>query len=352
MITFDVIFIVIFVEIAVIFIYNETKNKGKFDFNLGWAVFFACFSIVQISLFYQRYFLPEEIWTEYEQPLRLIGMIPMVLALAVMEYIFKEYKNTHYILTILSTILGLFVIFIGGFITELITIIFFALLLAFGILFFKKLASLTSGAMKRNIIYFEILIIILLTIDNFEADFAIQNAYEAGVNVFLYLIIIQLIQITSIVCLALVLFKIPIFLELDWKENLDEMYIVHKINSVPIFSTKFQEIPVSADQKEPEGVDRDLVAGGMVGISAMLKEISKSSEDLNIIDHGDQFIILEHSQHIFIALIVKKQMRIYSEKMEELSNIIEKYYGHILENWDGGLDYFKPLDGIVENIFK
>ena len=80
------------------------------------------------------------------------------------------------------------------------------------------------------------------------------------------------------------------------------MFVIHRIIGVPIFHSKFQDIHVQQDDKHE--LDEDLIAGGMVGITAMLKEISQSSEELKIIDHSDQIIMLDHGENFFIALMV------------------------------------------------
>ena len=45
-------------------------------------------------------------------------------------------------------------------------------------------------------------------------------------------------------------------------------------------------------------------------------------------------------------------MRIYWDKLDQLKKTIEAYFAHILEDWDGGLDYFKPLNDITKEIFQ
>ena len=101
--------------------------------------------------------------------------------------------------------------------------------------------------------------------------------------------------------------------------------------------------------QEPSEV---LVAGGMVGITAMLREISRSSEALKTIDHGDQKILLEHGFNFFIALNVLEEMKIYWDKLYRLRNLIEIFFKDLLKFWDGNMDYFKPLNNIIKNEFK
>jgi hypothetical protein len=98
-------------------------------------------------------------------------------------------------------------------------------------------------------------------------------------------------------------------------------------------------------------VAEELAAGGMIGITAMLKEISKSTENLKVIDHGDLKILLEHGPHIILALNVKEDMMIYRDKLAQLCESIEKLFSNIFESWDGNMKYFEPIKPLVESIF-
>ena len=53
-----------------------------------------------------------------------------------------------------------------------------------------------------------------------------------------------------------------------------------------------------------------------------------------------------------MALIVKEEMNIYWDKLNRLNIIIEEIFGDILEDWDGALEYFKPLESIVKKEFE
>ena len=86
------------------------------------------------------------------------------------------------------------------------------------------------------------------------------------------------------------------------------LFIVHAINGLPICHSQFQ---ASEQLEDPDReLSEELVAGGMVGIKTMLQEISRSTEDLKVIDHGDQKLLIQHSNYVFIVLNSKEEMRI------------------------------------------
>ncbi len=149
--------------------------------------------------------------------------------------------------------------------------------------------------------------------------------------------------------IAGVLFKLPIFFEVNWKESLIRIYIIHRHAGIPIFHKRFRE-QNEIDEDRP-AMDEELVAGGMLGIATMLKEISQSSEDLKIIDHGDQKILLDYGDYFFIALNVQVEMKIYWDKMEQLKSIVAKYYNKFLVEWSGDMDVFSPIENIINEIF-
>ena len=160
----------------------------------------------------------------------------------------------------------------------------------------------------------------------------------------------KFLQTCAIIVISAVLFRLPIFFEVNWKNNLIQIFIIKSGAGISFFSMNFRD--PSNEGELGSDIDEELVGGGMVGITTMLKEISKSTEELKTIDHGDQKILLEHSKFFFIALLVKSEMHIFNDKLRQLKAIIEKYYNNILENWDGSLDYFEPLGNIVIDIFQ
>ncbi|MFX1298856.1 MAG: hypothetical protein ACFFD2_28855, partial [Promethearchaeota archaeon] len=152
---------------------------------------------------------------------------------------------------------------------------------------------------------------------------------------------------SSFILMAVILLRLPIFFEVNWRENLIQIFIVHKLKGIPLFHDTFRQIDA-----QKGAVSEDLVAGGMVGITTMLKEISQSTEEVKIIDHGDLKILLEHGPDIFTALIVKSEMFIYWDKLARLQKTFEKVFGNLILSWDGNLAYFEPLKNIINDEFQ
>jgi len=101
--------------------------------------------------------------------------------------------------------------------------------------------------------------------------------------------------------------------------------------------------------------DPGLVSGMFSAITSFIKEMTKSTEVLKKIDHGDITILIEYGSKIFGALFIKGTQS--SEVRGPLKEFVEKFeelYKDILKDWSGALSPFKDEDNdkLVEEIFK
>ena len=101
--------------------------------------------------------------------------------------------------------------------------------------------------------------------------------------------------------------------------------------------------------------DPGLVSGMFSAITSFVKEMTKSTETLKKIDHGDITILLEYGNKIFGALFIKGTQS--SEVRAPLKEFVQKFeekYRDILKDWTGALAHFKDEenDELVENIFE
>ncbi|MFX1346465.1 MAG: hypothetical protein ACFFAI_15310 [Promethearchaeota archaeon] len=101
--------------------------------------------------------------------------------------------------------------------------------------------------------------------------------------------------------------------------------------------------------------DPGLVSGMFSAITSFVKEMTKSTEALKKIDHGDITILLEYGNKIFGALFIKGTQS--SEIRAPLKEFVQKFeerYGDILKDWTGALSPFNKEENnkLVEDIFK
>ncbi|MFX1425188.1 MAG: hypothetical protein ACFFBE_01950 [Promethearchaeota archaeon] len=101
--------------------------------------------------------------------------------------------------------------------------------------------------------------------------------------------------------------------------------------------------------------DPGLVSGMFSAITSFVKEMTKSTEALKKIDHGDITILLEYGNKIFGALFIKGTQS--SEVRAPLKEFVQKFeekYKDTLKDWTGALAQFKDEENnrLVENIFE
>ncbi len=101
--------------------------------------------------------------------------------------------------------------------------------------------------------------------------------------------------------------------------------------------------------------DPGLVSGMFSAITSFIKEMTRSTEALKKIDHGDITILLEYGTRIFGALFIKgNQTTEVRTPLKEFVKKFEEQYSHILKDWTGSLGAFnKELnDKLIDETFK
>jgi hypothetical protein len=101
--------------------------------------------------------------------------------------------------------------------------------------------------------------------------------------------------------------------------------------------------------------DPGLVSGMFSAITSFIKEMTKSTEALKKIDHGDITILLEYGERIFGALFIKgTQTAEIRRPLKEFVTWFEENYKETLKNWTGALQHFKNEENKdkVEEMFN
>ncbi len=345
LIALDAIQLFICIQLSSLFFWRAWKDKRTWKVNAGWGLVFVFFGFVIVLKILEVFYVNPAEWNPIF--LKFRGVIPFISVIALLEYFIQKYRKTKYIFTIMGLILGSLNFFVNPSIGVYLMGIYMVCLAIFAILFFGKLISLSSGTVRMNVILFTISFVMLFIGWTFTTRIAIENQLASGWDIGLIGIIARTVQMSAFILMAVILMRLPIFFEVNWRENLIQMFIIHKLKGIPLFHHTFREI-----DDPTEGISEDLIAGGMVGITTMLKEISRSTEDVKIIDHGDLKILLEHGSDNFIALLVKEEMFIHWDKLNRLQVTFEKLFGTIIKSWDGNLDYFEPLKNIIAEEFQ
>ena len=141
------------------------------------------------------------------------------------------------------------------------------------------------------------------------------------------------------------------FIEI-WKPELSYIFERVEKQGLYIIYDDGRGIFSHAFLKETEQ-DPGLVSGMFSAITSFIKEMTKSTEVLKSIDHGDITILLEYGKRIFGALfILGNQSSEVRAQLKEFVSKFESKYSSILKDWKGALTHFKDDDQLVEKIFK
>lgn len=358
-IAIDACMILICFEIFAILLMRTKRTSYTFKINLGWAIIFFEMGVIGFLGTYYSFFFVSEEDPLFIFLLNVVGTILLISIIGIFEYLIKKYHNTHYIIAILG-IPAVIIINIesiknlGLIVQNVYTLVLFI----FTLIFFRKLIQNSSGSIRKHLILFTMAFYMLMISNMMTTIDSLLTQESLGLNVEWISLIFRILKILSLFVMSYVILRLPVFTEVNWRENLVHILAIHRNSCVAMFGHKFIQNLIEQSQHDiesnnpPENLSDDLIAGGMVGIANMLKEILRSKQELKIVDHGDMKILMEHGKFVTIALSVKEEMMIYREKLVQLRIMIENSFEKILENWDGNLAYFEPISMMVANIFE
>jgi hypothetical protein len=289
------------------------------------------------------------------------GFALVILGVGILEYFIQIYKKTRYLVTEIGIIILLLFLLLPQDTGTFLTNSYFVLLFVFVIMIFREWIRRSSGNVRKNLFLFGIFFFIVMLGNAMTNETITTNLYNLGYDIISIGIIAQIIKGTSYFLMAVVLFRLPLFFEVQWETSLLDIIIIFKDSGLPLASMNLKSVssptPTSIPTEEiklPSNSELpdELIASGMSGITMMLREISKSKENLQLIDHGDIKIMLEYGTYILIALSVKEELRIYRDKLIHLRSTIEELFAKALVDWNGDLEKFSPIETLIKNEFQ
>lgn len=130
----------------------------------------------------------------------------------------------------------------------------------------------------------------------------------------------------------------------DWRKYLDRFFIITK-SGIGIYNIDFSN---PDDQNKHD----DLVSGGLSGIQQMLKEISHSDQEIQVLDHGDTTFLFNNGQYSNAILIVKKDLRVYREKLRDFHEHFELLNRTTLQRFYGDMKRIIGLGVLQKRYFN
>ena len=137
--------------------------------------------------------------------------------------------------------------------------------------------------------------------------------------------------------------------EQAWKDFLYHIYIIHN-SGILLYEHAF----VEENKIDESVVSSDLKAGGIIGVKSILKEIVNGKEEVETIDSGDRILMINHSNKVVYALIVKEELIVLRKKLEALIDDFNEKYFEIIKNINSTgvvTHVFEPVQNLIRKHF-
>ena len=304
------------------------------DVRLAWAVFMLGMVLNTFSFIMSDFYFtvdPEALlWTKTGYLAMMMALIGFFLALErILPYQTKNLFTGSVILVALVTVFAP---------REWLTLLALtASLFAFGMLglFFSFYVKNTTGTVRRSMRMIFIGVLIgfvgyLLRSDPVYYIFG-EEYFVAGAA----------FLVTGLVILGIAILSSPTLDELDWDEQMLELYVIHSAG-ILMFHHKF---------KTAVDIDENLTAAGITGVQELVMEITQSKAGLNNLSVGDFDILFAQKENFISMLLAKESYRVLLEKVEDFAERFEMVYGDALEDFSGEVGQFNTASTLVKSLF-
>lgn len=347
----ECIYAILAFELGIIFLIKFKKQKAKIKTfqEFGFAMLFFGFSLIAISNLIGNFFLdnglisPFFIWNDGNIRLLLMNIIYIISSFFVIIFIYfsEKYQDLmvkKYLFTfifLIFSILLIILLIIELELASIINFIFWILFTSFISLYLYKLLKIQKGN--------------LLDLAKFYTSFFILIvgsvlSTEIIVQFFNLLFIGSIFQLTGICLVFLFFFKIEPFAELDWKNKVQDIYIINHQSGIGLYHKSF-------NQGFKDAVDSQIVSGAISSVNVILKTITdKEHSEFSVIKKQDKILSVFTSELITGVIISNEELKLIKPYLQKLVNKIESVYFNILINWDSDVTIFEPVEAIIKNI--
>lgn len=165
-------------------------------------------------------------------------------------------------------------------------------------------------------------------------------------------IIGTLIEIVGWLGIRYNLLQIPSYGEFEWRDGLNELYVIVENSGTTIHTKYFKSKPIMNEDGTQSLPDSELVGGGMIGIQAILEQIAKTNENIENVTIGNKHIFFIHGEFMLCVLVTDKKLGVYSGILTSLVREIEKS-NPTLKDFNGEISrYQKSIKATIEQIFN
>ncbi len=305
------------------------------DVRVAWATFFFGMMVNRGSFILADFYYAAE---PMNTILTKLGYIGMILALSAFFYAIEEILpyDTKHLFFLAGLVHVLLAIAIPRVWLDLVAVSIALITLPGVMLFLNYTRKSTTGELKKNVER----IVATFLVGYFGFVFASDMVYYSfGVPLYLVGEVLLVVGITGF---GVGLIYTPTLDELDWMQQLVELYIIQE-GGLLVYHHEFEE---NAE------IDQVLTAAGISGVQSLFQEITRSDTGLNIVSVGDFSILFAHSLTFTSVLISRQPYTVLLAKLKEFTADFETMFGMIIQNFEGTLREFSSANELVSSIFE
>lgn len=359
-------------DLAVYFLVQKLRNKEKTpSWILVFSMFFTSAGIMQ-AIRVIISFISESDQSLIDLLNRFNLLIVTITSIFIV-YFFKDFfkresqkarrvLNACMVFTILFSFINAF----NFFLTDYINLIsmacagisfFFDLVFPVYLVFFLLKKSDDSTKKSFFLIFIGMILTMVATLFNSQL---IQERIQVIMVPDVFIAFNSVNLVVFICSLALIIanfFYIPPVEDFFWIDDILGVYIYDSQNNVILYKANFEEEGVghgiSPDTNLESSEDHEkLLVGGIVGIGALMKEItSDSGRELEYIDQGAVKVFISHEENLIFILLARHYLPLYKLKLYNFKQEFLIYYADLVPEWIDKTEKFKTVDKLVSNQF-
>lgn len=340
--SFMVVTIFFALQFAIYFLreWLRTPNRKFNDLRFAWSFF-----LVSVA-FNMSFFIMSDFYTSGEERVFWIrlGYIAITAGLAIFSNIQERALpwNTHNFFGIIGLIGVMFSFFLPH---EILKYLAFFILTPIYIVLFAIFARIIIKRSVGILRVFAFLFILGFGISflgyGLEIDFAVEAfgpiSYTIGT---IHLAV-------GVVIMSFSIMNLPSFGELDWQRKIQDIYLIHSNGTVLAHVTT-----TAHERKDSSMSESEKRAGGaIIGIKALLKEVTSREGTVEAIDHGDVKLLFGHTDYADLIVVSSEDLMIIRHKIENFIKEFTILYKGILKDSVEDVRIFRPVEGLIKRIF-
>jgi predicted regulator of Ras-like GTPase activity (Roadblock/LC7/MglB family) len=338
------IVILLSLEFCLVFwrrIKNITRNELQSSEEKAFLYLFLGYAISYIFHVIGYYYVDISLKTGFRNLAYLIMMPALIGFIRIME------KNRTYIrknlFTIIFAILFIIHIFITFFAFEVAidyTLLYFPLFSIFCLLYLKALY--TDVYKKKHLQNFKTAAIklfmgfLFLALGEGAMFDEILRIFGAWI-----LIVGNFERLAGFIFLFWFVRSLPSFSEYNWQTKINTLLLIHK-DGLLIYNKDFRE--------EGDETRASIIAGMLTSIKMMLQTVTEK-KGLTVIEKEGKVVIINPSKFLIGIIICDEDLKSLRILLSKFVERIEEIYYKILEDWNGSMDIFKPINFIINEFF-